>query len=328
MKIQGLFIEINSKEEFLLSRLRTDFEFFIIEKYSHGPLLKIETELVDNIPKDIIPKNLKPIFQRNNSITYEENGVRYNDYYGSVVSIFEAKKNSALILGKECEKLYEILYLFILSRSGKFGDLKGSHRIHAFAFVKNFTGLICMQPTRGGKSTLLTELLLNQNIEIISDDTPLLNTKGELLPFPLRVSLESIPSELLLQQGDSYLLKREFYKAKHSISMKAFNRPIAQKCNYYHFVEAHRSTYAYPYVKRMSSMRLFKSLFKHMVIGVGLPIIFEYFWESGSQDFIRKSVIFLRRLTLALRLSITHKGFELYLTTDTKKNAEALLELI
>lgn len=328
LNIQGLFIEIHSNTETILNRIKCDFEYFLAEKYSFGPLLKVTTSFSEKIPLNIIPKNLSPLFQRHNSITYEENGVRYNDYYGSVISVFEAKKNSATISGKDLEKLYEVLYLFVLSRSGKFGDLNGTHRIHAFAVVKNFTGLVCMQPMRGGKSTLFTELLLNHIVEVVSDDTPILNAKGELLPFPLRVGLDTLPSQLALNDRDYYLMKREFYKEKYSISISAFKKPIAHKCRYFHFIEAHRSTYDHPYIKKMSSLKLFKSLFKHMVIGVGLPIIFEYFWESGSEDFIHKTIIFLRRFTLALRLSFAHKGYDIYLTNDPKKNAEALLKLI
>jgi hypothetical protein len=327
LNIQGLFVEINS-EESLLSRIRCDFEYFIAEKYTQGPLLKVSAEFTSKIPLNIIPKNLKPLFQRHNSITYEENGKRYNDYYGSVLSVFEAKKSEAVIYGSDIDKLYEVLYLFILSRSGKHGDLTGTHRIHAFAVVKNYAGIICMQPMRGGKSTLFTELLLNQNVEIVSDDTPIINTSGDLIPFPLRVSLDAIPPQLNLNENEYYLMKREFYKAKYSISLKAFKKPIAQKCNYFIFTEAHRSTYDFPYVKRMSPLRLFKSLFKHMVVGVGLPIIFEYFWESGKEDFLRKTIIFFKRLTLALRLSFSHKGYDVYLTADSKKNAEVILNLI
>lgn len=329
LNIQGLFIQFDSKEENLLSRIRCDFEYFIIDKYSYGSLLKITAEHTPEIPLQLIPKNLKPLFQRHNSITYEENGKRYNDYYGSVLSIFESKKNAAMVYGKDLDKLYEVVYLFILSIAGKYGDLNGLHRIHAFSVVKNFSGLICMQPMRGGKSTLFSELLLNhKNIEIVSDDTPLLNTKGELLPFPLRISLDKIPEQLNLNSNEYYLMKREFYKEKYSISLKAFQKPIAKKCDYFIFIEAHRSTYEFPYAVKMSPLRLFKRLFHHMVIGIGIPIIFEYFWETGSEDFIRKTIIFLRRFYVALKLAISHKGYDVYLTNDTKLNAEFILKMI
>lgn len=328
MNIQGLFIEINTRVDEIKTRLRSDFEYFLVENYTHGPQLKISVDFTDITPLNFIPKNLRPLFQRHNSITYEENGVRYNDYYGSVLSVFEARKNTARVYGKDLDKLYEVVYLMILSRSGKHGDLKGTHKIHAFAVVKNFTGLICMQPMRGGKSTLFTELMLHHDVEVVSDDTPLINTRGELLPFPLRVSLDKVPEQLNLDEGLFYLMKREFYKAKFSISLKAFKRPIAAKTNYYIFTEAHRSTHDQPFIKKMSPLKLFRSLFKHMVIGVGLPVIFEYFWESGPEDFIRKTIIFLRRFSLALRLSLKYRGYDVYLTDDKEKNAKVLINLI
>jgi hypothetical protein len=65
-----------------------------------------------------------------------------------------------------------------------------------------------------------------------------------------------------------------------------------------------------------------------MVIGFGLPIIFEYFWESGWKDFFVKTEIFLKRFILALKLTLTKDGYDFYLCSDSKKNAEVILKLM
>lgn len=328
LDIQGYIVSLTSNSEEIDSRLRMDFEYFLTDKKSNSAYLKITANLQHEIPASIIPKNLTPVFQRNNSITYEKNGIRYNDYYGSVVSLFDASKGEASVFGNSIDKLYEVVYLLILSRSGKFLDLKGVHKIHAFSIVKNRKGVVCMQPMRGGKSTLFTELLLNFDIEVGSDDTPLINQHGRLLPFPLRVSLDKLPPTMSLTEDDFYLMKREFYKDKFSISLKSFKKNIAPECSEFIFVEAHRSTYDSPLIVKMPRLKLFKRLFHHMVIGFGLPIIFEYFWESGRADFFRKTKIFMSRLNLALKLSISKRGYELFLCNDSKKNADAIMALL
>ena len=309
-----------------------DFEYFLDEhpeKISTKKIqLSIRSDISTTIPTDIIPKDLKPLFQRQNSITYEHNGIRYNDYYGHVVSLFNARRGEAFLTGTDLDKLYEVTYLLILSRSGKFADMSGIHKIHAFSIVHRGKGLICMQPMRGGKSTLFTEIVLNHDVEIGSDDTPLINDQGTLLSFPLRVSLEAIPPKLALTDKDYYLMKREFFKSKFSLSLKKFAKPISQECNQYIFVEAHRSTFESPKIVKMSRLRLFRRLFHHMVIGFGLPIIFEYFWESGYKDFFIKTFIFIKRFTLALKLTFTKDGYDFYLCSDSKKNADAILKLI
>ncbi|MFA6237056.1 MAG: hypothetical protein WC635_06980 [Bacteriovorax sp.] len=329
LNILGYIIKISSNDDNILSRLKMDFEYFLADSHGQNIVqLSINSELAVNKPTIIIPKNLTPLYQRQNSITYEEDGVRYNDYYGIVVSEFNAEKKTAFISGIDLDKLYEITYLLILSRSAKFADVAGFHKIHAFSIVQNGKGLICMQPMRGGKSTLFTQIVLNHNVEIGSDDTPVLNQRGQLLAFPLRVSLDVIPPGLGLTDKDFYLMKREFYKAKYSLSLKNFNKKISEVCNDFVFVEAHRSTFDEPRLVKMSRLRLLKRLFQHMVIGFGLPIIFEYFWESGSKDFFIKTTIFMKRFLLSLKLVFTKKSYDLYLCSDSKKNAEAILSLV
>lgn len=330
LNIQGYRLKLSSNNDNILSRIKMDFEYFVDDtlECSEHIQLTIQADVVQSLSSTIIPKNMKPLFQRQNSITYEQNDIRYNDYYGTVVSVFNANKGDALIEGVDLEKLYEVTYLLILSRSAKFLDLAGLHKIHAFSIVQNGKGIVCMQPMRGGKSTLFTKLLLNFDVEIGSDDTPLINHKGVLLPFPLRVSVDKIPDNLTLTDQDYYLMKREFYKAKYSLSLRKFEKKISTECNKFVFVEAHRSTFENPQIVKMSQLRLFRRLFHHMVIGFGLPIIFEYFWESGTKDFFIKTNIFMKRFILALKLAFTKDGYDFYLCSDSQKNAEAILKLI
>ncbi|MDD4975251.1 MAG: hypothetical protein PHY93_12910 [Bacteriovorax sp.] len=330
LNILGFRLKLSSNDDNILSRIKMDFEYFLDDsiKNFNNIQLTVQAEVVPVISPTIIPKNLKPLFQRQNSITYEQNGIRYNDYYGAVTSVFNATKGEALVIGIDLEKLYEVTYLLILSRSGKFLDLAGMHKIHAFSVVQNGKGIVCMQPMRGGKSTLFTKILLNYDVEIGSDDTPLINQDGVLLPFPLRVSLDTIPENLSLTEKDFYLMKREFFKAKFSLSLRKFEKKISTECSQFVFVEAHRSTFDDPQIVKMSRLRLFQRLFHHMVIGFGLPIIFEYFWESGRKDFFIKTKIFMKRFTLALKLTFTKDGYDFYLCNDSQKNAEAILKLI
>jgi hypothetical protein len=327
LNIYNFIFEVHSNSEEITKRLNLDFDYFISTSNAK-PNLTLRIDLTDLIPKNIIPDNLKAIFQRQNSITYEKNQVRYNDYYGKVLTIFDSKINEFIAHGTNLDKLYEVVYLFILSRSGKNLDLEGFHKIHAFSIVKNNIGLICMQSMRGGKSTLFTEIIQKNDCEIISDDSPLLSSRGELLPFPLRLSLERIPTNLNLNESQYFIMNREFFKAKFSICLKAFNRQIASPTSQFVFVEAHRSTYTTPHFVKMNKLKFFSKLFYHMIIGFGLPIIFEYFWETGYKDFFKKTKIFISRFCLGIKLAMTKESYDLYLTNNNEMNARAIVEFL
>jgi len=327
LNIYNYKIFIESSHPQIDHRLNLEFDYFL-SPIEDNFQLKIKYNLQDTLASDLIPKNLKPTFQRSNSITYDSNGIRWNNYYGKVISKFIAMESYCEFYGTDLDKLYEVIYLFILSRSGKFLDLNGLHKIHAFAFSKGNKAIVCMQPMRGGKSTLLTEILKEKDVSVISDDTPLFNLSGEILPFPLRMSLENLPRHLNLNQSDYFVLKREFFKSKYSIAIKSFNRPICPKANNYILIEAKRSTYENPILIRNSFLKKWQSLMVHLVIGFGLPIIFEYFWEAGITDFFRKSKIFLSRLYLATKLSLSKESYTLYLSEDSTKNAALILDLM
>ena len=73
---------------------------------------------------------------------------------------------------------------------------------------------------------------------------------------------------------------------------------------------------------------LFKELIKFQVIGLGLPMILEYFWQLGFVDFIRKAFIAFSRLWSSLRLLWRSKTYTVYLGTDPKKNVEMINQII
>jgi hypothetical protein len=188
-----------------------------------------------------------------------------------------------------------------------------------------------MQSSRGGKSTLLNQLLRQYQHEYFfgSDDSPLIDSNtGEVLAFPIHVNLGHLPNDLELTNSDYYLQQREFYSAKYSIRVKSYKREIAKPTLKYTFCIIRRSSFEIPQLSRISKLQFFLELLKHLVIGFGLPIIFEYFWESSYKDFFLKTKIFLSRLRLAISLTMNHKAYNLYLTENIDENAKCISQLL
>lgn len=292
-------------------------------------VLKIDQSLPDT---KVIPQYLSRM-QSLNSITYQEGQIRYNDYYGKLISIFDYDHETSTIISMDLDKTHEVAYLLILSRVGKKLDLKGLHKLHAFAISYRDNALVCMMPTKGGKSTLLMNLLKDPEIKMISDDIPLFNVKGEILPFPIKIGLDHYSNTLPVKDPEHniYFLKREQYGLKTFISTAGLEEKVekpGKKFKKVILVEAYRFNSATSTLKRNSLLKTYKGLMKHAVVGVGLPMIMEYFWEFGIKDFFIKAIIFLSRLFAALVFGIRSERFMLFLGKNPEQAASILLREI
>jgi hypothetical protein len=71
-----------------------------------------------------------------------------------------------------------------------------------------------------------------------------------------------------------------------------------------------------------------KGAFKHGVIGIGLPMVIEYFWENGFSDFVIKIRIFILRLLAFSGLLLRAKKMKLYLGKNPKDAAELIKKFV
>ena len=88
-------------------------------------------------------------------MTYDQGNIRFNDYYGKALTIYNYEHELGEIYSNDLHKLHEICYLSILSRVGKKLDMRGYHKVHAFGIVKNGKALMGVMPGKGGKNDSL-----------------------------------------------------------------------------------------------------------------------------------------------------------------------------
>jgi hypothetical protein len=229
--------------------------------------------------------------------------------------------------------MHEVAYLLILSRAGKMLDLKGFHKLHAFAVSYEDVALICMMPSKGGKSTLLAELLKDSRIKMISDDIPLIDTFGNVYPFPLKLGLDSIPLEMQIfeREKNTYSMKRNYYGVKELICTRGLPgkvEPMTSKFKKVILVEAFRYNSPTSILAKSSFLKTFKGLLKHGVIGIGSPIVIEYFWETGFIDFLKKTGIFFLRILAFTSLSVRSKKMQLFLGKNSKNTSQEILNIL
>ena len=309
-------VEIHSQDSSILSLLKKDFSVFYIPNKPISINLECHIHLCPP-PFEKIPSQVASM-QTNNSICYDNLEYRFCDYYGDALAIDYKDIPKGELFGINKDKIHEISYLYILSKVGKALDLMGLHKLHAFGVEYKDLAIICMMPMKGGKSTLLLEFLKDPDFKMISDDIPLVNVWGDVLAFPIKIGMNH-PFEIDDIGKDSinhYKMDRGVYGIKYLLSLEAIpNRVVSLGTSYKKviLINALRQRSSSSSIIKISRLKMFKYLVKHGIIGFGLPMVVEFFWQFGIKDFFIKSYIFVRRLFAFSLLCLKGRNYNLYL---------------
>jgi hypothetical protein len=315
----------------IIELLKKDFHFFYTEDENKEDLLikaSIKSDIGGIIPKGLIAKK-----QNSRAITFQEGDIRYNYFYGKGVSKVNYKENTVEVFSTTEGYLHELLYLVILSRQTKFHDLNGIHKVHAFGINKYNHNLVGMMDSKGGKTTLFTYFLDQEGVSIISDDTPFVSIGGTLHAFPIRVGYElnSYSKKRLEKYKDkAYRFDREEYDAKDLIDILEFNNEIKKESRDKTILfqgirinEEDKCSY-----KKISKFKMWRYLQKNMIVGVGLPMVLEYYLESSFSDKLKNIKILFSRCIAAFNLLLRSDCYEVYLGFNPEENFKKLNELL
>ncbi len=333
LNFYGERVCIQSEWREIVILIKKDFSCFVSTEFSPQEnflFVKIDKK---NPAAVQIPKTVSRM-QSLNSITYQVKGIRYNDYYGNLLSVFDYARERAEVYSENEDKTHEVVYLLILSRIGKRLDRKGFHKLHAFAISYGSKAFVCMMPMKGGKSTLLMELLKNDKVKMISDDIPLIDQSGAVLSFPIKIGTENIVDrgiDIYNPEENIYFLDREKYGRKAFICLDGIKDKIEVPGSRFTEVilaEGFRYHSEGSELLGSSWFNSFRGLFKHGVIGIGLPMILEYFWEFGVFDFYTKTMIFFQRLKAFLVLSLKSRRVTLRLGKNSELAAAEIINFL
>lgn len=328
-KIYGISVKVLTNSEELSSRVEKDFGAFTYhEGEGHNSFLTIESNF-KVIPKEILP-NVKPTFNRKHVVTYDIQDERINDYKGKLLSLMNFEKEYAVLYSVDIEILHEVTYLLILSRTAKMMDQKGYHKIHGMGFNYQDKSVVVMMNSGGGKSTLLLNILKQNDVEILSDDTPIINENGVFSGFPLRIGLKARDSFLEEIVGEQvYTMNRQTHGLKYLYPVVGNKlKPVFEGKRKQILIVGLRDNFSLPEIKKITKAKMFYFLFIHQIIGIGLPIIFEYFWEKGIGDFFVKTMIFIKRLKAAVATIFKSEIYEMNFSNEPDKNADYLINFL
>lgn len=328
----GVSAIVDSDWSEMLDILAKDFWSFLSDETSFKPQNLFRLKIKKSGERPVIPEVVASM-QTKNAISYDDGSKRYCDYYGQAYSEINFETNEAILCGEDFNRVHEIAYLLILSRIGKALDLAGLHKLHAFAISFKGIAFVCMMPSQGGKSTLLMELLKDERIKMISDDIPLVDSLGRIHPFPLKIGLNDGPQglEVINPSENVYHMRRAHYGDKVLVSTKGLPGKVESFNNIYHEIvlaEAFRYNSGLSILKKSTILTTLKGLFKHGVIGLGSPIILEYFWQNTWKDFAIKTWIFFRRLSAFTVFSLRADRVKIHLGRNPVEASRMILKYL
>ena len=316
----GVCLKVNCEDIELLENIRRDFSYFHRDSQASVVIsisVNLESPAFDKVPP------LKASLYNPDSIAYDDKNIRYVDYQGKALSIYDYKKEDGRIYSSNRELLHELVYLLILSRVGELLDKKGIHRIHALGFSIREQGALCLLPQGAGKTTLALEFLKRDDIRLLSDDTVLINRRGELLAFPLRIG---VSSDCKLDISSQYLrtFQRRKYGQKTLIDIDYFKGKIAPLATPSIILIGQRVFSDETKIVKVSKIKAIGPLFRDAVIGLGLAQMVEYFLRFDFRDIFSKIGITLSRLLASFKLLLHARTYCFLIGRDAEKNAETL----
>lgn len=327
----AIWVSIFSETPEVLERVQKDFAYFLTKESGAPKHLQITANF-----ESIDTSFLRSLNRRksSNCDMYDDGQIRWNDYFGKALVQFDFLKESAVVYAQDLDALHEIIYLVTLSRVGKGLDLQGLHRIHAMSAIIKNVSVTCSMHMGNGKTSLLLESLKDPKTVWLSDDSPLISKNGEAFSFPLRIGVT--PSWLEQHQASAkhldfsqmYEISRMKYGRKHLIPVGGISNPIASKAVFPQLILLGVKTNNACQVKPIAAWRAFPILFLNLNIGLGLPMMREYFFEPGLKSPLKVIKIFFSRALTVLKLMRQSRFAYAQLSPDPSNNLKVLCNFL
>lgn len=318
-------ILVRCNESSLLQKIKEEFHFFVSDDtFASGSVVEIHLEDPPAIPSLLAVKLLE------NCAVYRMGERQYVDYFGEALTIWDESTETVNIFAKSRERAYELSFLAIHSLLGQRLDERGLCRLHALAFSINNVNGVVMLPSKGGKSTLLKNILVNPEVKIISDDMPLCNLQGDIFPFPSKVSLNERPVSGLLADLNWHEFIRFHYPTKWTASLAQLKDRLSlhPETNQNVLIAGFRLSSGQSLLTEVPKWKMIQPLCEHMIFGIGLPQVLELFLKFNLTDLWKMLKHASVRTVCAFNLARRAKCYHFYMGPDTTYNSQLLLDLI
>ena len=298
----GTTLRVLCDNDEVSQRVLNDFSYFQSDRKANDRTSDVTIEASLRKPDyDALPPLPASIYTPRN-ICYSDGEKTYIDYFGRALAVYDRATSRLEVESDNSHLLHEIVFLSVLSRVSEKLEAKGMHRVHALAVARGNEAALFAMPSGGGKTSLAMAFLRHgEKFQIASEDSPLIDRMGRLLPFPLRFGVKQKP-EGIAEHHVTRIERMEF-DPKHLISLDAFPGAIATTPLQPKFLFLGRRTLGTACtLEQVSRLTGLRGLIRDMVVGVGLYQGIEFLLRSSAIDLWRSSHLFISRLLRALQL--------------------------
>lgn len=321
--VYGYQFTIESDSPAAARSLASDFEFFAVTTPPTGRPVTIRIR--DEDPDyDGLPPVCANVYTPRNA-SYRNGDVTYADYHGRGLGIHHRKTGDFEIVTRNADLQYEACYLFVLAQLGEALDRRHLHRVHALCFsVRNRAALVLL-PMGGGKSTLGADLLEDPEVKLLSDDSPFIDRKGQVLGFPTRIGL--LPgAENTVPPEHRRTIQRMEFGPKVLVDFRHFAHRVTGKADPAFVFLGSRSLARTCEIVAASRVEALRAMVANCVIGMGLFQGLEFFLQKSTGDIAAQAAVAWSRLRASQALLRRSQVLHVRLGRDRKENARHLLE--
>jgi hypothetical protein len=283
LDVYGLGVTVTGDWAEVLDAIRGDFAWFERRPVAAELDLSIERRP----PECSVFSDLRPSFVTPRNVVYQSGECTVIDYFGVALSVYDRARNSLLVQGENPHLVHEACYHFLLSRIGEHLDAIGMPRLHALGLSGSDGAVAVLLPGGGGKSTLALRALRDDRVRLLSDDSPLIDRRGRLHPFPLRLAVN--PEQAgELPPGNVRTMERMEFHPKLLLDLDPYRERIESASQpLRHIVIGERSLGEDARLERVPRRAAIGPLLREAVIGVGLYQGMEFVLQHGAIDVAR-----------------------------------------
>ena len=249
--------------------------------------------------------------------------------YAETLVAYDAASNRGAVTSRDPDRLYHYTYYLIVALTGKHLDQHGFHRFHSLGVSLAGQAALFSMPVSGGKTTLGLALMQHPEVSLFSEDTPLIDRRGRVHPFAVRLSLRegyraAIPEHFLRVKNDpifgrKFLVDLEYYGPGRIQHLPAPHPLIFWSV---------KSPDPLPSVQPMHPLAGLARLLYYIVIGKDCPQRAEIFLRFSPGGLAMIARLLASRLIAASRLWRHSRSFRFHMSPDIEANARFIQHFI
>jgi hypothetical protein len=325
LEVYGLRLEVAGDWPEVIEEVGRDFACFAA---SEGAPSEVAVRVERRAPEYGPFAALEASFVTPRNVVYSSNGRNAIDYFGTALSVFDRSSNSLVVQGEDLHLVHEAIYHFLLSRIGGHLDAIGLPRLHALGVTGRDGAVAVLLPSGGGKTTLALRALQDERVRLISEDSPLMDRRGMLHPFPLRIGVNPHQAAELPTDNVRRVERMEF-EPKLLLDLDSFRGRIELRPQpLRHLVIGQRSLSDEAHLTPLPARAALRPLLREVVVGVGLYQGMEFLLQRGLADLgsqFRPALVRSAACGAALRRA---RVWRLTLGRDQERNWDLLRTLL